>query len=427
MESTLAWTKYGTLEDETTLLDPLAFDYFAQLLGNVVLPSFTTRTSRARYYSMVCYGLYISEQYLQRKGNICYEKEILEAFKLYERYWARAVVEHYGGNLYERDGREREFRGKRGALRAYQEENQSLNYRFLTRQLELGGLGAYRSSLEDLELIKEDLRLTHKGRTLAENFVNMSIYDKLVLRAMKEEKIVPKEGKGSLASFGFHAMLDGTISEEVAKYFVPYHQEEIRLLKEYILEHPRNNTALTYIYQNRSAGNALEIVEQIARQNPRTDRGKQVVLGFRTILAFEELAIILNRIWCAIIRTAEEHLGKITVEQAVAGCREYLDQLSSSNSISMLLNQREYRKIVDSYHGLAFASLLNSFQTLTEPAYGAFLLEMTRYLDGNEIIVTTGYDYPTKTEKLEFLHGYKISNMLTLMEDTGWEPGAEVY
>lgn len=32
MTSTLSWTKYGPLEDETTILDPLAFDYFAQLL-----------------------------------------------------------------------------------------------------------------------------------------------------------------------------------------------------------------------------------------------------------------------------------------------------------------------------------------------------------------------------------------------------------
>lgn len=56
MTSTLSWTKYSPLEDETTILDPLAFDYFAQVLGNVVLPSFTTRTSRARYYSWYVTG-----------------------------------------------------------------------------------------------------------------------------------------------------------------------------------------------------------------------------------------------------------------------------------------------------------------------------------------------------------------------------------
>ena len=58
----LSWTKYAPLENESSVTDPLAFDYFAQLLGNIVLPSFTTRTSRARYYSMVCYGIYISKK-----------------------------------------------------------------------------------------------------------------------------------------------------------------------------------------------------------------------------------------------------------------------------------------------------------------------------------------------------------------------------
>ena len=37
----LSWTKYAPLENESSVTDPLAFDYFAQILGNVVLPSFT--------------------------------------------------------------------------------------------------------------------------------------------------------------------------------------------------------------------------------------------------------------------------------------------------------------------------------------------------------------------------------------------------
>jgi hypothetical protein len=251
MPPTLSWTKYSPLEDETTILDPLAFDYFAQLLGNVVLPSFTTRTSRARYYSMVCYGIYISNQYLKKKGKHCYEKDVLEAFKLYERFWARAVVENYQGKLQERDGNERDFRGKRGAVKAYYDNPESLNYHFLARQLKLGGLGAYRSSLEDLELIKEDLSLTHKGMNLAGNFVNPNIYDKLVLPTMNEERIIKKEGKGSLASFGFHGSLDGTVNEASVTYFIQSHQNEITLLKEYILDNPKNSAAITYIFENQ--------------------------------------------------------------------------------------------------------------------------------------------------------------------------------
>ena len=78
----LSWTKYAPLENESSVTDPLAFDYFAQILGNVVLPSFTTRTSRARYYSMVCYGIYISKKYLEQQKKPYYEKDILRVLSI---------------------------------------------------------------------------------------------------------------------------------------------------------------------------------------------------------------------------------------------------------------------------------------------------------------------------------------------------------
>lgn len=442
MASTLSWTKYGPLEDETTILDPLAFDYFAQLLGNVVLPSFTTRTSRARYYSMVCYGIYISHKFLQSKNKIYYEKDVLDAFKLYERYWARAVVEQYGGSLKERDGKEYDFRGKRGAIKAYNDGTKSLNYKFLTRQLELGGLGAYRSSLEDLELIKEDLNLTHKGMKLAEQFVNGKIYDKLVLHAMEDETIIIKEGKGSLQSFGFHGLLDGTINEVFGKYFIPYHQEEINLLREHILNNEKNKIAITLIYNNSNAGNAMNIVEAVSNVQASTEEGIKVVNGFKTILAFENMAIIMNRIWCAIIRNAEENLGKITMDEAVSGCRQYLDILSKEQYILRFMNQTEFHRVVDSFHGMSFSLLLYEFQNISESDYGNFVLEMIKYhisvmkrrnsgswivMDGNDIIVTAGYGYPKKTENLEFLHGYKVSNIQSLIKDTEWMPNDKIY
>jgi hypothetical protein len=441
MSSTLAWTKYSPLEDETTLLDPLAFDYFAQVLGNVVLPSFTSRTSRARYYSMVCYGIYISNQYLKKKGKVYYEKDILEAFKLFERYWVRAIVEKYNGNLHERGGQEKELRGKRGALRAYEEDTRlgkigSLHYHILARQLELGGMGAYRTSLEDLELIKEDLSLTHKGMELAENFVEMRHFDPLVLQAMNEEKIVRKVGKATISSFGLHGSLDGTINPEMKKEFLQAHQNEINLLREYVLDHPKNKVAITFIYHCSGAGDPMEIIKQISVQKAQTAHGEKVVQGFKTILAFEELAVLLNRIWCAIIRTAEANLGKITVEQAVAGCLEYLDALTNGNYIRRFLEQAEYMTVKESYHGDLFAALLNEFADMPKEQYGSFLLSLVKYhisvmkrrnsgpwviLDGGNILVTTGYDYPKKTERLDYLHSYKIPNILMLIEDTGWK------
>jgi hypothetical protein len=186
----------------------------------------------------------------------------------------------------------------------------------------------------------------------------------------------------------------------------------------------------------------MNIVEQISMQNPKTEEGKKVVLGFKTIIAFEELAIIMNRIWCAMIRTAEENLGRVTIDEAVIGCSEYLTILSDGQYIPRVMGQKYFMAISDSLHGTSFTALLDRFVNLTENQYITFLHELINYhtsvmkkrnsgpwmiLDGGNIIVTAGYDYPKKTEKFEFLHGYKISNILTLIKDTGWKPSVQVY
>lgn len=242
-KSTLAWTQYGPLEDEASVQDPLGLDYFAQALGNIILPSFTTRTSRARYYSMVAYGIKISEKYVQGKTTANYSKELLDAFKLYEKYWARAVVEYYqyNGGIAERDGKEYDFRGKRGAIRALKEKKTSLDYAFLTRQLELGALGAYRTSMESLELVKADLRLTHKGYELANSFLP-SGYDKLILESMKSNWILEKCSGKSLKSLGRYARLDFDWDESANA------DKERELLRSYVIDNSMNNVAISLIY-----------------------------------------------------------------------------------------------------------------------------------------------------------------------------------
>lgn len=101
------WTKYSPLEGEVSLQDSLAFDYFAQTLRNVILSAFTSRTSRARYYSMVCYGIYITHKYLESIKAPITEESIKKEFVLYEKCWARAIAGWYiiyGGGIAERDG-----------------------------------------------------------------------------------------------------------------------------------------------------------------------------------------------------------------------------------------------------------------------------------------------------------------------------------
>ncbi|WP_238860160.1 hypothetical protein [Clostridium sp. YIM B02569] len=436
----LAWTKYGPLEDETSVLDPLAFDYFAQILGNVVLPSFTTRTSRARYYSMVCYGIYISKKYLQLEGKPYYEKDVLEVFKLYEKYWARAVVENYQGNLFERDGKERDFRGKRGALKSYEKNitTLGLEYKFLSRQLELGGLGAYRTSLEALLLVDASLNLTHKGEMLAKAFVDTAIYDKLVLKAIRDQSIVMKEGRGSVKSFGYHASLDGFIN------FDEYHEEEMGLLKDYILNDAKSIIPVSYIYHNYDYENSniMETIKDISNSNGKTDEETYIIQGYKTILAFERLAIVFNRLWCNIIKAAEEQFGSITIDECVQASKEILDDIFENNYIGNLVTRQNYSSVSGSYHGGSFNIFISKYSKGENVNYESFIMDLIKYhikvmekrrsgawvaIDGNKIIVLTGYDYPKKTEKLAYLHSYKIPNIITLINDLRWEPNDEVH
>lgn len=427
----LSWTKYAPLENESSVTDPLAFDYFAQILGNIVLPSFTTRTSRARYYSMVCYGIYISKKYLSQQNKPCYEKDILNVFKAYEKYWARAIVTYYNGKLIERDKQESGFRGKRGAIKAHLEGQKTLgpNFKFLSRQLELGGLGAYRTSLESLELIDSSLNLKQKGEKLAKVFTSKEYYDKLVLEAIREEKVIERKGRGSLKSFGYHTHLDGFKIEG-------YHESEQQLLREYILDNPKNITSVGYILKNYdyNTNNVLHTIEEISSTTPTTNKEKDVVEGYKTILAFENLAISFNRLWCTIIKVAEEQFGNISLEECSIICKEQLDVIYENEMINELITKQYYHKICESYHGSLFQQLIDN-AIIKRNDYASVIMELAKYhnrimekrnsgswiiIDGTNLIVTTGYDYPKKTENLLYLHSYKIPNIISLIEDTGW-------
>ena len=436
----LSWTKYAPLENEASITDPLAFDYFAQVLGNVVLPSFTTRTSRARYYSMVCYGIYISKKYLMINNKPFYEKDILETFKIYEKLWARAVVANYDGKLTERDGKERELRGKRGALKAHEDGSTTLgnDFKFLTRQLELGGLGAYKTSMEALELIDSLLNLTHKGEKLAKAFVDTATYDRLVLKAINQQRIVEREGRVSLKSLGYHTGLDGFTFTD------GFHAPERELLREYLMDSPKNNISVNYILScyDTENNNVLQTIENIVNSTASTERGQRIIEGFKTILAFENLAILFNRLWCAIIKAAEEQFGTISVPECVLNCKEQLRDIFETNVIKELITKSNYSAIIESYHGSGFQYLLSNCLKNQGVDYGAFIIDLVKNhnrvmekrsggawiaIDGINLIVMNGYDYPKKTENLPYLHSYKIPNIMTLIKDTGWQLNGEIY
>lgn len=438
----LSWTMYGPLEDETSVSDPLAFDYFAQQLGNVILPSFTTRTSRARYYSMVAYGLEISRRYAAKHSSTYHTKEVLDAFTLFEKLWARAVVENYNGKLIERDNQETGFRGKRGAINAYKSGINTLDFHFLRRQLDLGGLGAYRTSMEDLELIRNDLSLTNLGRDIAREFLP-KYYDDFIIEAIesaaKGKRIPLSRGKASLKSLGYHGMLDLWSHNSFD------HKEERNLLKAAVIENQKNIVAISYIVKENDKlignGKPQQIIENVCRRKGRTTCGKNVILGFNTILAFEKLSTALTNIWCEIILSAFENVGRINIDDCVNKISEDLDSLCSKGLISNLISTAGYRYICGSLHGSEFDCFIRKYISMDKSMYKHFVYELIEYhnqvmakrsgswilSDRNEIIVISGYEYAKSNHKKQWIHNYKIDNIKQLVYDTGWIDNGRAY
>jgi hypothetical protein len=149
----LFWGQRPADDSEFSPEDPLALAYLAQQVGLWLLPTLTTRTSRAWYYAVVLYGLHLSEQALQTYGLPDRDDRRVELFERWERFWALAVLESRNGQLgaSDPDG----MRGIRGAKRAWAPGDAplQLDFNLIARQSELGGLGAYLSSLRLIGLV----------------------------------------------------------------------------------------------------------------------------------------------------------------------------------------------------------------------------------------------------------------------------------
>jgi hypothetical protein len=143
-QAELIWTSPRLESGDFSPEDPLAIDHLQQQIGNILWPGFTTRTTRAFYYVMVCYGLRTIDDLLQKHGIIATDDHRRAWFERWEKLWALAICASFDGAIPSRDA----MRGKRGVIRAWQSSDRLfLGYPLISRQLELGAMGAYRSSL----------------------------------------------------------------------------------------------------------------------------------------------------------------------------------------------------------------------------------------------------------------------------------------
>ena len=219
----LFWSEQFDFDSDFKMEDPLALDYLAQQIGLWLFPSFTTRTNRAQYYAMVLYGLYLSNRAVKEYGYPGNDETRVRLFERWERFWALATLQYRDGEL-ER-GDEDAMRGILGARRAWLQDAQDfdLDFQLISRQSELGGLGAYLSSLRSTRLVASDsLLVTPSAREILNSFWTEPRqqrrnprYEDYALQALdlSSRKIAVSRGQLTLKNIGRKSRLSTLVRE----------------------------------------------------------------------------------------------------------------------------------------------------------------------------------------------------------------------
>lgn len=218
------WTAPATTKGELSAEDPLGLDYLAQQVGLLLLPGLTTRSSRAQAYAMVLYGLQLAERGLDEYGYGNTDETKRQLFERWERLWALATLEFRGGPLARGDWDA--MRGVRGATAAWRPSGDKLplDFALISRQQELGSLGAYLVPLRRSGLVVEGgIRPTPAALDLLDGFWDepgdkrhVARYDKYALAAldMGRTTIERKRDNLTLARLGERSRLLSLIQLE---------------------------------------------------------------------------------------------------------------------------------------------------------------------------------------------------------------------
>ena len=181
----------------------------------------TTRTNRAQNYAVVLYGLHLAEIAIRKYGYAGDDETRTRLFERWERFWALATLEFREGELARGD--EDAMRGVLGAKRAWFPGTTPLplDFALISRQNELGGLGAYLSSLREYGLvIPGTLRVTPAANAILDAFWvepgehdSSHLYDQYALEALDFEKpaIPRKRGLLTLAGLGKRSRLSSLV------------------------------------------------------------------------------------------------------------------------------------------------------------------------------------------------------------------------
>jgi hypothetical protein len=229
----LFWTAPVSDAGEMTSEDPLGLDYVAQQVGLLLLPTLTTRSTRAQAYAMVLYGLNLADRAVERYGYPNTEDQKRELFERWERFWALSTLEYRRGELPRGDWDT--MRGIRGARAAWKpgEDRLPLDFSLISRQQELGNLGAYLAPLRRSGLVLDGgIRPTPAALEILDNFWDeadenrhRSRYDEYSLAALdpNRTRIERKLGNLTLGRVGERGRLTSLVAlrrqEQQARLF----------------------------------------------------------------------------------------------------------------------------------------------------------------------------------------------------------------
>ncbi|MHC2672579.1 hypothetical protein ACVI1J_004742 [Bradyrhizobium diazoefficiens] len=213
----LFWAAPSDGDTDFTPEDPLALDYLGQQVGLWLFRDLTTRTSRAQNYAVVLYGLDLADKAVRQYGYRADDETRVRLFERWERFWALATIQYREGNVARGDADA--MRGILGAKRHWTSGNKPLplDFTLISRQSELGGLGAYLSSLRRYGLVVEgSLRVTDRARGVLESFWSepgkrdsAKLYEAYALQALDLSKtiIARESGPISLGGLGRRSRL----------------------------------------------------------------------------------------------------------------------------------------------------------------------------------------------------------------------------
>lgn len=435
------WGAALPAESEFSLEDPLALDYINQQIGYLLLPALTTRSAQAQYFAVVLYGLELVERALRTHDLPDDDRIRRELFERWERFWALACLESRKGALTRSDPDA--MRGVRGAQRAWFSGDNPLplKYTLISRQSELGGLGAYLIPLRDLGLVYPGtLRVTPAAGPIIEAFweeadapAHGSRFDNWAMSILAPSCThTERKSQGMrLATLGERSRLTSVLGRQ---------RQQDRLFEAVITQAPPPTAELTRLVQTARLAEVEDPREIL--QGLLGGQFGPVGTPLRDHLAlaltYGDMAVCLRDLFDAVYRDLMETGNLVARAQVVANAITAPRIEALRSAASALLGTIELRRLRHlPAHGPAFVRLLELLVPATPAEVLDLLLRYHRQIQRARSSGSSWISEQGDTLRADLTHytgyqyaapfpGFKLFILASMLRSTGRLPAATV-